>query len=84
MALLGFLFIGLIAGGLARLLVPGPQGLGCIGTMVLGVIGSFVGGTLSNLLAGDELFIRPSGLIGSVIGAIIVLVVARLLQQRRR
>jgi uncharacterized membrane protein YeaQ/YmgE (transglycosylase-associated protein family) len=72
-----FLLIGLLAGFIARALVPGPQPMGWLGTMVLGIIGSFVGGTLAALLFGGTLELSASGLIGSIIGAIIVLLVWR-------
>lgn len=75
MGLISFLIIGLIAGFIARWLVPGPQPMGWLGTMVLGLVGSFVGGTLGALLFGGTLDVMPSGLIGSILGAIIVLLV---------
>jgi len=75
--LIAFLIIGLIAGFIARALVPGPDPMGWVGTMVLGIIGSFVGGTLAALLFGGTLDISASGLIGSVVGAIIVLLIWR-------
>ncbi len=71
---------GLIAGALARLLVPGPDPIGIGGTIVLGVVGSFVGGFLGYLLLGKDLnegALQPSGLIGSVIGAVIALLIYR-------
>ena len=70
--------VGLIAGALARLIVPGRQHLSILATILLGVVGSFVGGFLGYLLfhkdAGSG-FLQPSGIIGSVIGAIIVLLI---------
>jgi uncharacterized membrane protein YeaQ/YmgE (transglycosylase-associated protein family) len=72
------LVVGLIAGALARLLVPGKQPMSILSTMVLGVVGSFVGGFLGYVLFhkdAAEGFFQPAGLIGSVIGAIIVLLV---------
>ena len=76
--IISLLVIGLIAGALARLVVPGKQDLSILGTIVLGVVGSFVGGFLGYLLfhkdAGNG-FLQPAGIIGSVIGAIIVLLV---------
>jgi len=51
--------------------------MGWVGTLVLGLIGSFVGGTLAALLFGGTLDISASGLIGSVVGAIIVLLIWR-------
>ncbi len=82
--MLGFilflLVIGLIAGFLARLLVPGPDPMGFVGTIVLGIVGSFVGGFIGWALFGkdlDEGALQPSGIIGSIVGAIIVLLVYR-------
>jgi uncharacterized membrane protein YeaQ/YmgE (transglycosylase-associated protein family) len=78
-----FLIVGLIAGFIARALVPGPDPMGWLGTMVLGVVGSFVGGTLAALLFGGTLDLTPSGLIGSVLGAILVLLIWRSMGGRR-
>jgi len=72
-----FLIVGLIAGFIARALVPGPDPMGWVGTMVLGVIGSFVGGTLAALLFGGTLELSASGLIGSIVGSVIVLLLWR-------
>jgi uncharacterized membrane protein YeaQ/YmgE (transglycosylase-associated protein family) len=76
--IVSIIIIGLIAGALARLLVPGKQDLSIAGTIVLGIVGSFVGGFLGYLIFhkdSQDGFLQPSGLIGSVIGAIIVLLV---------
>ncbi|MEP6852266.1 MAG: GlsB/YeaQ/YmgE family stress response membrane protein [bacterium] len=70
------LVVGAIAGFVARLLVPGRQDLSIPATILLGIIGSFVGGFLGYLLFhkdGQDGFFQPSGLIGSIIGAIVVL-----------
>ena len=68
--------VGLIAGALARLLVPGKQDLSIAMTIVLGIVGSLVGGFLGYLIfhkdASDG-FLQPAGIIGSVIGAVIAL-----------
>ncbi len=77
MGLIVFLIVGLIAGFIARALVPGPDTMGWVGTLILGIIGSFVGGTLAALLFGGSLDVTPAGLIGSIIGAIIVLLIWR-------
>ncbi len=72
------LIVGLIAGALARLLVPGRQDISIPMTILLGIVGSFVGGFLGYLIfhkdAADG-FLQPSGIIGSVIGAVIVLLI---------
>ena len=69
MGIIGWLILGLVAGALARLLVPGRDPMGWVGTLVLGLVGSFVGGLLADLLFDDEAI----GLVGSVIGAVLVL-----------
>ncbi|KQR46257.1 putative membrane protein YeaQ/YmgE (transglycosylase-associated protein family) [Frigoribacterium sp. PvP120] len=76
--IISLLVIGLIAGAVARLVVPGKQNISIPMTILLGVIGSFVGGFLAYLLFGSDNadgFFQPSGIIGSIIGAIIVLVI---------
>lgn len=77
MGLVAFLLVGLVAGFIARALVPGPDPMGWLGTMVLGIVGSLVGGTLAALLSGGTLDLTAAGLIGSIIGSIIVLLVWR-------
>jgi uncharacterized membrane protein YeaQ/YmgE (transglycosylase-associated protein family) len=79
-----FLLIGLIAGFIARALVPGPDPMGWLGTMVLGIVGSLVGGTLAALVFGGTLALSAAGIIGSIIGAIIVLIVWRQVGSRSR
>jgi uncharacterized membrane protein YeaQ/YmgE (transglycosylase-associated protein family) len=75
--IIGFLLIGLLAGFIARALVPGPDPMGWLGTLVLGIVGSLVGGTLAALLFGGTLELSAAGIIGSIVGAIIVLLVWR-------
>jgi uncharacterized membrane protein YeaQ/YmgE (transglycosylase-associated protein family) len=70
MSILGWLLFGLVAGAIARLLVPGRDPMGWIGTIVLGLVGSFVGGLVARALFDSD----GVGLVGSVIGAVIVLV----------
>ncbi len=82
MGLLIWLLVGLIAGALARLLVPGKDPMGWLGTLVLGLVGSLIGGFLGNLFFGGELEISAAGIIGSIIGAIIALLVYRAMKGR--
>jgi uncharacterized membrane protein YeaQ/YmgE (transglycosylase-associated protein family) len=83
MGIIVFLIVGLIAGFIARALVPGPDPMGWLGTMILGIVGSFVGGTLAALVFGGTLDLSASGLIGSIIGAVIVLLIWRAMGSRR-
>jgi uncharacterized membrane protein YeaQ/YmgE (transglycosylase-associated protein family) len=85
-SLVVLLLIGLVAGFLARALVPGPDPMGFFATLVLGVVGSFVGGLLGYLVFGADLedgAFQASGLIGSIIGALIVLLLYRAVGGRR-
>ena len=86
LTIIGMIIIGLIAGFLARALVPGDDSMGIVPTIVLGIVGSFVGGLLASLLFGNEDgdFLQTSGLIGSVIGAIIALLVYNAVTGRKR
>lgn len=74
--IISLIVIGLIAGAVARLLVPGKQDLSIPATVLLGIIGSFVGGFLGYLLFhkdSQDGFFQPAGIIGSIVGSVIVL-----------
>jgi uncharacterized membrane protein YeaQ/YmgE (transglycosylase-associated protein family) len=76
--IISLIVVGLIAGALARLLVPGRQDISIPMTILLGIIGSFVGGFLGYLIFHHDSsggFFQPAGIIGSVIGAVIVLLI---------
>jgi len=82
MGFIGTLIIGLIAGAIAKFLIPGRQGGGIIVTMLLGVVGAFVATWLGQALG----WYGPNdgaGLIGSVVGAIIVLLIYGAVTRRR-
>jgi uncharacterized membrane protein YeaQ/YmgE (transglycosylase-associated protein family) len=77
MGIIVWLLVGLVAGLIARAVVPGPDPMSWVGTMLLGLVGSLVGGFIGDaLMKGDQRF-SPAGLIGSIIGAVVVLVVWR-------
>jgi uncharacterized membrane protein YeaQ/YmgE (transglycosylase-associated protein family) len=84
MNIIWWLIIGLVAGALARLLVPGRDPMGLLGTLALGLVGSLVGGFLGWLIGGGDSAFSPAGLIGSIIGAVIALLIYRAAIQRRR
>ncbi len=78
------LIIGLVAGALARLLVPGRDPMGWLMTALLGIAGSFLGGFIATLLWRDSAEgFRPGGLILSIIGAIILLLIYRAIAKSR-
>lgn len=77
---IGWLIIGLLAGALARLLVPGDDPMGLLGTLALGLVGSLIGGFLGYLVFGadiDDGAVQTAGIFGSVVGAVIALLVWR-------
>ena len=72
--------IGLVVGLIARLLVPGRDNIGLLGTILLGIVGSFVGGFLWDFVEYHKIethHFRTVGFLGSIIGAIIVLLLLR-------
>ena len=76
MLILAILVLGLAAGWAAHLLV-GHGEANWAQLLAVGIAGSFVGGLLGSLIFGDGLALRPSGLIGSIVGATVVLLVVR-------
>ena len=83
MNVLWWIIIGLIAGLIARMLVPGQDRLGILGTIALGMIGSVVGGFLVTLVRTGHGRFSTAGLLGSIVGAILVLVGFRNVFERR-
>lgn len=78
MSIIWMIIVGLIAGALAKLIMPGRDPGGIIVTILLGIAGSVVGGLLFGGRDGQV------GIIGSVVGAIILLALYRLVVGRRR
>ncbi|WP_153503227.1 GlsB/YeaQ/YmgE family stress response membrane protein [Cumulibacter manganitolerans] len=84
--IIGIIIVGLIAGFIARALVPGDDSMSIGATLLLGIVGSFIGGFLGYLIFhkdADEGFLQPSSWIGSIIGAIIALLIWRAVKGRR-
>ncbi len=80
------LIVGLLAGFIARALVPGPDPMGVLGTLVLGLIGSLIGGFLGWLLFGRDSAdgaLQLSGIFGSIVGAVIALLIYRAVNKSR-
>jgi uncharacterized membrane protein YeaQ/YmgE (transglycosylase-associated protein family) len=73
--IIGWILFGLLVGLIARALVPGTQSMGCFKTILLGVAGSFIGGMIGYLFRGGSI-IQSSGWIGSIVGAILLLILS--------
>ena len=86
MGLISTLIFGLVAGIIAKLLMPGKDPGGCIITSLLGVVGAFVGKLISTLFGGTGDVTRWTihGFILSVIGAVVVLFIYRLIVGRKK
>ncbi|GAB3631975.1 GlsB/YeaQ/YmgE family stress response membrane protein [Microbacterium shaanxiense] len=85
MGFLGFLLLGLIAGAIAKLILPGKQGGGWFVTLILGVVGALLGGWIGSAIFGvgvDEFFSLSSWLL-AIGGSVIVLLVYGLIAGRR-
>lgn len=82
--IIGWVVFGLIAGLIARAVVPGKDDIGMLMTIVLGVIGSVVGGWVLGFFTVGFHGFQPAGWIGSIIGAIIVLVIYNKVTGRKR
>ncbi len=87
MGIILLLIVGAIAGFLARALVPGKDSMSILQTILLGVVGSFVGGFLGALLFGKDALdglLQASGIIGSILGAVVALVIYNAVTGRKK
>ena len=84
MSLPVFLLFGFVVGLLARAVMPGDQKMGIIRTTLLGIAGSFAGGLLGNLFYGRGAWnqLHATGLVGSIVGALVLMVTVRFLSSR--
>jgi uncharacterized membrane protein YeaQ/YmgE (transglycosylase-associated protein family) len=80
---IGWIVFGFVVGVIARFFMPGPNPMGLIVTTLLGVAGSFVGGYLGTMIKGHPLdSSEPAGWLGSIAGAIILLLIYRFTRPR--
>ena len=84
MGIIFFLLFGFVVGLLARAIMPGRQHMGFVMTTVLGVAGSLLGGFVGNMISHrPALELHSSGIIGSIIGALVLLAVVGAVGRRR-
>lgn len=85
MGIIAFLILGLIAGAIAKAILPGRQGGGWIITLVVGVVGAFLGGWIGSLIFGGGLadFFNLRTWLLSILGAVIVLLIYGAIAGRR-
>lgn len=74
MGILTWIIFGLIAGALAKFIMPGNQGMGWLMTIILGIVGAFVGGWIGSMLGwGDANSFDIKSMLLAVVGALVVL-----------
>ena len=75
--IIGLLVVGLIIGALARLIKPGKQALGLLGTLALGVVGALIGGIVASALGTGDIFeLNVLGFVIAVVAAVLLIGVA--------
>ena len=82
MSILGIIVIGLLIGLVARFVTPGPNPRGIIVTIVIGIVGAFIA-TYGGQQLGLYRIGEPAGFVGSVLGAVVLLVLLRLIAGSR-
>ena len=82
--IIGWIVIGGIAGGIAKLLMPGKDPGGCIITILLGIAGAVLAGWLGRLIGWYDSNDQGAGFIASIVGAFLLLAIYRLVAGRRR
>lgn len=83
MIILSILAVGALVGWIAKMLIPSQRGAAWGPVIIAGLIGSLVGGALANLIFGSGLHFAFTGLVGSVLGAVVVLLIWKPATTRR-
>ncbi|WP_129659834.1 GlsB/YeaQ/YmgE family stress response membrane protein [Rothia halotolerans] len=86
MGIIGWIVLGIVAGAIAKLILPGKQGGGIIVTMILGIVGAVLGGFLGSAIFGASLenFWSLQTWVLAIVGALIVLLIWGLVTGRKR
>ena len=87
MNLLSWIVLGLLAGAIAKFIIPGPDGGGIIGTLLLGIVGAFVGGSLAMFFTTGKLALTATtlsipGIALAVVGAVVAVFLWRVLTRK--
>lgn len=84
MGVVSWIFFGLFAGAVARLLTPGRHGIGCFGTIAVGLVGAVIGGFIGEALFGDDVDFRwdLGPFLLAVVGAVVLLLALNALRRR--
>jgi uncharacterized membrane protein YeaQ/YmgE (transglycosylase-associated protein family) len=84
--ILSWILFGLLAGAVARLIVPGPQRIGCLATIAVGIVAALIGGLIGEVVLGDDTRFRwdLGPFLLAVAGAAVLLLALQALGGRRR
>jgi uncharacterized membrane protein YeaQ/YmgE (transglycosylase-associated protein family) len=85
MGVLSWILFGLVAGAVARLVVPGAQRIGCLATIAVGIVGALIGGLIGEVVLGDEVRLRwdLGPFLLAVAGSVVLLLALEALRGRR-
>ena len=81
--ILGWILIGLVAGGIAKLLMPGKDPGGCLITILLGIAGALLAGFIGKSIGWYQEG-EAAGFLAAIVGAFIILLLYRIILRRRR
>lgn len=86
MGIVAWIVFGLLAGAVARLIVPGRHNLGCLTTLVVGVAGAFIGGLIGDVILGHKVHFRfdLGPFLLAVVGAVVLLLLLEAIAGRSR
>ena len=85
MGIVSWILFGLLAGAVARLIVPGRTGIGCIATLAVGIVGALIGGLVGEVVLGHDVHFgwRLGPFLLAVLGAVVLLLVLQALSDGR-
>jgi uncharacterized membrane protein YeaQ/YmgE (transglycosylase-associated protein family) len=83
--IISWILFGLLSGAVARLLVPGKSGIGCIATLAVGIVGALIGGLIGEVVLGHDVHFgwRLGPFLLSVLGAVVLLLALQALSDGR-
>jgi uncharacterized membrane protein YeaQ/YmgE (transglycosylase-associated protein family) len=81
-----WILFGLVAGAIARLVVPGAQRIGCLATIAVGIVGALIGGVIGQVVLGHAVRFRwdLAPFLLAVAGSVVLLLALEALRGRRR
>jgi uncharacterized membrane protein YeaQ/YmgE (transglycosylase-associated protein family) len=84
--IIAWILFGLLAGAVARLVVPGRQKIGCLATIAVGIVGALIGGLIGDVVLGHKTHFRwdLGPFLLAVVGSVVLLLALRAISDRKR